>query len=75
KISQNEKAAQIRTSIEDYVAVGIKFIEFSSLQDITPIGKGGFGEIFKAVWPQPGITVALKCIDNNYDPFKAFIKE
>ncbi|CAG8711648.1 3998_t:CDS:2, partial [Gigaspora rosea] len=66
------KAAQIRTAIKD---VGIKFIEYSSLQDITPVGRGGFGEIFKAFWPQPGITVALKCIDHNNDPYKAFIKE
>ncbi|CAG8836010.1 45521_t:CDS:2 [Gigaspora margarita] len=71
-MSQSEKAAQIRTAIKD---VGIKFIEYSSLQDITPISRGGFGEIFKAFWPQPGITVALKCIDRNNDPYKAFIKE
>ncbi|CAG8648747.1 27866_t:CDS:2 [Dentiscutata erythropus] len=71
-MSQSERATQIRTAIKD---VGIKFIEYSSLKDITSIGRGGFGEIFKAFWPQPGITVALKYIDSNRDPYKAFIKE
>ncbi|CAG8768547.1 1097_t:CDS:1, partial [Ambispora leptoticha] len=57
------------------IAFGQKF-EYDSFEDMTKIGKGGFGSVYKAYSKDIKQTVALKTLDYEYEySFDIFIRE
>lgn len=53
------------------------FIPFNNLEDSSPLGKGGFGSITRAVWTKTKCFVAYKRFINHdkYNAFDVFIHE
>ncbi|GES97501.1 kinase-like domain-containing protein [Rhizophagus clarus] len=57
--------------IEDGIAKGyINYHDYNEFQNITCVGAGGFGKVYRATWESSDIVVALKSLKNN-----SFMKE
>lgn len=69
----------------------LEWIPYSKFEDVTPIGKGGFGEVYSAKWTDGNILywsaknkqwkrrgimkVALKCLEDSQNISTEFLKE
>ncbi|PKC74021.1 kinase-like protein [Rhizophagus irregularis] len=71
KISDNEV---IKNSLKNKEAI---FIPFNNLEDPSPLGKGGYGSITRAVWTKTKNFVVYKRFINHdkYNAFDIFIHE
>jgi serine/threonine protein kinase len=53
----------------------IKYYEYSNFKDIQEIGKGSFGNVFRATWRNATHYFALKSFNNDKQTLKEIVKE
>ena len=69
KLIQN---AQLKAKNKNEV---IEWIEHNRFENVEYLAKGGFGTVFKAIWIDGPIEVALKCLHNSQNITAEFLRE